>query len=164
MYPEIGQIDAEPRLTMLPVDLCHGKIITSSKVAYFWHALSLSPVSITADVYSCADNFVPLDRFFGPNSVDISTLHDCEWRIIAPSGSYQMRITYLDLPTSVNCSTHSLTVYGGLHGIPTKQIAKLCGQICEEQVITLDEQFAYVKLHLDTFGSFRGFQAIMTSR
>ena len=72
-----------------------------------------------------------------------------------------MRITYLDLPASANCSTHSLTVYTGLFGIPTKQKTKLCGQICEEQVILLDEQFAYVKLHLDSVGSFRGFQAIM---
>lgn len=125
-------------------------------------------LSTVAGEYRC-NAYLGRDTFFGlpgfPNPVDSSTPRDCEWRIITPlsSRNYQLRITYLDLPASANCSTHSLTVYNGLFGISTKQKAKLCGQICEEQVIPLDEQFTYVKLHLDslTVGSFTGVQAIM---
>ena len=90
-----------------------------------------------------------------------STPQDCDWTIIAPSGNnYQVRITYFDLPASSGCSSHSLTVHDGLNQ-NARQLAKLCGDICEEQVFQLSGKFAFVKVHMDSKGAFRGIQAIV---
>ena len=86
---------------------------------------------------------------------------DCDWRIIGYTNkNYQVRITYFDLPRSNDCTSHSLTIYDGLLQT-ADQLAKLCGDICEEQVFRLSEQFALFKVHMDTKGAFRGFQAIV---
>ena len=91
-----------------------------------------------------------------------STPSDCDWTILAPSGStsYQVRITYFDLPESTSCTSHSLIIYDGLNEY-SRQLAKLCGNICEEQVVQLSGKFAFVKVHMETKGAFRGIQAIV---
>ena len=86
---------------------------------------------------------------------------DCDWRIIAPGrNSFQVRITYFDLPGSNDCTSHSLIIHDGLDQ-RADQLAKLCGDICEEQVYQLSGQFVLIKVHMATKGSFRGFQAIV---
>ena len=106
------------------------------------------------------------DTYFGlpgfPSLVNQSTPLECDWTIIAPDGptSYQVRVIYLDLPESSDCATHYLTIYDGLNQ-SYEQLAKLCGNICEEQVFQLSGKFAFVKIHMDTRGAFRGIQAIV---
>ena len=73
---------------------------------------------------------------------------------------FQVRINYFDLPVSTGCSSHSLTVYDGLSDF-APQLAKLCGNICGKQIIPLSGHFAHIKLHIDSIGAFRGFQAVV---
>ena len=97
-----------------------------------------------------------------PSLVSQLTPSECDWTIIAPPGPtlYQVRVTYLDLPESSDCATHSLTVYDGPNQ-NFEQLAKFCSNICEEQVVQISGKFAFVKVHMDTKGAFRGIQAIM---
>ena len=119
-----------------------------------------------AGIYYC-DGFLMPGIYFGlpgfPSLVGQLTPSDCDWTILAPSGStaYQVRITYLDLPgNSSDCTSHSLTVHDGLNQ-NSRQLAKLCGDICEEQVFQLSGKFAFVKVHMATKGAFRGIQAVV---
>lgn len=91
-----------------------------------------------------------------------STPRDCDWTILARSGSqYQIRFTYFDLPVSSGCSTNSLTIYDGLTET-SLQLAKLCGDICQQRTVQLNGQFTHVKMHIGSSNSaFRGFQAIV---
>ena len=118
-----------------------------------------------SSTYRC-NIFLNPGTYFGlpefPSFVGQSTPQDCDWTIIAPPGNqnYQLRVTYFDLPASSGCSSHSLTIHDGLSE-RAMQIAKLCGDICEEQVFQLSGRFAFVKVHMDSNGEFRGIQAIM---
>lgn len=98
-----------------------------------------------------------------PSFVGQSSPSECDWTIVSAAGNtnYQLRITFFDLPASSDCSSHSLTIYDGLNE-SSQQLAKLCGDICEEQVFRLSGDFAFVKVHMATRpGTFRGFQAIV---
>ena len=113
------------------------------------------------------DSYMVIGTYFGlpgfPSPVGQSTPSDCDFTIISAAGNtkYQVRITYFDLPASSDCSSHSLTIYDGLNESHT-QLAKLCGDICQEQVFQLSGGFAFIKVHMATRpGTFRGFQAIV---
>jgi hypothetical protein len=118
-----------------------------------------------AGTYYC-NSFLSPGTYFGlpgfPSIVGQSTPSECDWTAIAPRGDavYQIRVTYMDLPESTDCTSHSLTIYDGLEQ-SREQLAKLCGDICEEQIFQLSGKFAFVKLHMDTKGAFRGIRAIM---
>lgn len=113
-------------------------------------------------MYQC-DAFILYDNYFGipgfPNLVNASTPVDCDWTLIALD-SGRLRITYFDLPSSTDCSTHSLTIYDGVND-SADQMVKLCGEICEERIIPLNGQFMFLKFHMESVGAFRGFQAIL---
>ena len=118
-----------------------------------------------AGVYFCNSFMLP-GNYFGlpgfPSLVGQSTPLECDWTIVAPDGptSYQVRVTYLDLPESSDCATHYLTIYDGLNQ-SYEQLAKLCSNFCEEQVFQLSGRFAFIKVHMDTRGAFRGIQAMV---
>ena len=95
-----------------------------------------------------------------PSFVSPSVPQDCQWTLFAPSDGHQIRIDYFDLPASTDCTSHSLTIYDGLND-QAPQLAKLCGNICGEQVIRMNGRFAFVRLHIESPTAFRGFQAII---
>ena len=137
-------------------------MITNFSVA----TLLISYIVFLAGSYDC-NRFLSSGTYFGlpgfPSLVGQSTPSECDWKIVAPSNNnnqYQIRIAYFDLPASSDCTSHSLTIHDGLNE-NSRQLAKLCGDICEEQVFQLSGNFAFVKVHMDTKGAFRGVQAVV---
>ena len=129
------------------------------------HTKSILSYNSVVGGYQC-NSFVTLGVYVGlpgfPSLVSTSTPQDCHWTLVAPheDSVFQVRINYFDLPVSTGCSSHSLTVYDGLSD-SSPQLAKLCGNICGKQLIPLSKRFAYIKLHIDSIGAFRGFQAVI---